>query len=40
MKLLYGTANPAKLQHMRDMLAGLEIDIVGLNDLGVHIDNI
>lgn len=33
MQLLYGTTNQGKLQHMRDMLYGLNIDIVGLHDL-------
>jgi XTP/dITP diphosphohydrolase len=33
LKLLYGTANLAKIQHMRDMLRGLDIEIIGLNDI-------
>lgn len=33
MRLLYGTANPAKLEHMREMLDGLNIDIIGLKDV-------
>lgn len=40
MKLLYGTANPAKLKHMREMLEGLDIEIVGLKDINIHIDSI
>ncbi|MCK4258003.1 MAG: non-canonical purine NTP pyrophosphatase [Halanaerobiales bacterium] len=40
MKLLYGTANPGKLQHMREMLEGLDIEIIGLNDFDLHIDQI
>lgn len=36
MRLLYGTANPAKLEHMREMLDGLNIDIVGLNDVAAR----
>lgn len=40
MKLLYGTANPAKLQHMREMLRGLDVVIIGLNDLNLNIDQI
>lgn len=40
MKLLYGTCNPAKLQHMREMLDGLGIEIIGLNDVDIHIDQI
>lgn len=38
MKLLYGTSNPSKLQHMREMLEGLDIEIIGLNDVGINID--
>ena len=34
MKLLYGTGNPAKLDAMRHRLAGLEIELIGLKDLG------
>ncbi|HYF81557.1 MAG TPA: non-canonical purine NTP pyrophosphatase [Clostridia bacterium] len=37
MELLYGTSNPGKLQHMREMLGGLGIEIVGLNDVDLHI---
>lgn len=37
MKLLYGTGNPGKLQHMREMLAGLDVEIIGLNDVNMHI---
>jgi len=33
MKLLYGTGNPAKLASMKSRLAGLEIELIGLNDL-------
>lgn len=33
MKLLYGTGNPAKLEHMRRRLAGLNIEILGLKDM-------
>lgn len=32
--LLYGTSNSAKLQHMKEMLDGLNIKIHGLNDIG------
>ena len=31
-KLLYGTSNSAKIQLMREMLEGLDIEIIGLND--------
>ncbi len=33
-RLLYGTSNPAKLQHMKEILDGLNIEIQGLNDSG------
>ncbi|GLI57568.1 hypothetical protein PM10SUCC1_30820 [Propionigenium maris DSM 9537] len=32
-KILYGTTNRAKIEHMREMLHGLGIEIVGLNDI-------
>lgn len=32
-KILYGTTNRAKVEHMREMLDGLGIEIIGLNDL-------
>ncbi|NMB00903.1 MAG: hypothetical protein GX971_05195 [Firmicutes bacterium] len=34
MKLVYGTKNLAKVQHMRDMLRGLDLELVSLNDVG------
>ncbi len=33
-KLLYGTSNPAKLDSMRKRLESLNLQIIGLNDLG------
>lgn len=33
MRLLYGTGNPAKLSAMRNRLAQLDIEVIGLNDL-------
>lgn len=33
MKLLYGTGNPAKLAAMRTRLAGLPVEVLGLNDM-------
>lgn len=36
-RLLYGTSNPAKIQHMKEMLNGLNIEIQGLIDMG-HLD--
>ncbi len=38
MKLLYGTTNLAKLEHMKEMLSGLNIEIIGLKDIGLYID--
>lgn len=38
MKLLYGTSNPSKLNHMKEMLHGLNIEIIGLKDIGVSIN--
>ena len=32
---LYGTGNPAKLTHMRNMLAPLDVQIIGVNELGI-----
>lgn len=40
MKLLYGTANTAKIKHMKDMLQGLDIEIIGLNDVNVNVSSI
>ena len=33
MKLLYGTGNPAKLKIMREYLIGLDVEVIGLNDV-------
>ncbi len=33
-KLLYGTSNSAKIQHMKRMIDKLEIEVVSLNDIG------
>lgn len=38
MRFLYGTSNPSKLQHMRDMLKGLDVEIIGLKDAGIDVD--
>ena len=32
-KILYGTTNRAKVKHMREMLHGMGIDIIGLNEI-------
>lgn len=33
MKILYGTGNPAKLKYMREGLAALDVEIIGLRDV-------
>jgi 8-oxo-dGTP diphosphatase len=40
MKLLYGTTNPAKLNSMRSKVEGLDIGIIGLNDIDINVDPI
>lgn len=40
MKLLYGTGNPAKLDSMKRRLAGLDLEIVGLRDMGRKIPHV
>ncbi|MDF2923468.1 MAG: hypothetical protein K0R57_2382 [Paenibacillaceae bacterium] len=40
MQLLYGTGNPAKIKHMKEMLHGIEVEIIGLKDTGIQFDEI
>lgn len=40
MKLLYGTSNPAKLKYMKEMLKGLDVEIVGLNEINIEAKDI
>lgn len=40
MKLLYGTGNPAKLSSMRRRLAELDLEILGLKDMGGEIPSV
>ncbi|GHU71906.1 hypothetical protein FACS1894184_19280 [Clostridia bacterium] len=40
MQLLYGTSNPAKLDTMREILAPLSIELIGLHDLGLPIPDV
>ena len=40
MRMIYGTGNPAKLQHMRDMLAPLPVEIAGIKEVLAEIPNI
>jgi XTP/dITP diphosphohydrolase len=40
MKLLYGTSNEAKLKGMKEMLQGLDIEIIGLNDINLKAESI
>ena len=37
MKIVYGTTNPAKLSHMKQILEGLDIELIGLNDLDIKV---
>lgn len=38
MKVLYGTKNSAKLNHMRRMLDGLDIEVIGLRDIELNVE--
>lgn len=40
MKLLYGTANMAKIRHMKEILSDLQLEIVGLGESNVFIGEI
>lgn len=40
MKILYGTTNKAKLQAMKLAVESLDIELIGLNDLGVELPRI
>lgn len=40
MKIVYGTKNQAKLDSMKKMLHGLPIEIIGVDELGIKIENI
>lgn len=40
MRLLYGTSNPAKLSHMKEMLQGLDVEIVGLSEIKMKVGEI
>lgn len=33
MRILYGTTNSAKIKHMKEMLDGMEIEIIGLDEV-------
>ena len=37
---IYGTSNPAKLSHMRKMLAPIEVEIMGLKDLDMDFPDV
>jgi len=39
-KILYGTTNDAKVKQMKEMLNGMEIEIIGLNDIKKKIPKI
>ncbi|MBR5266550.1 MAG: hypothetical protein IKV63_08055 [Clostridia bacterium] len=40
MKILYGTTNKAKLQAMKNALSDMDIQLVGLNDIGKELPHI
>lgn len=40
MKLVYGTTNSGKLQHMKNMLQGLDIELVGLKEVALEPVNV
>ena len=37
---IYGTGNPAKLAHMKNMLAPLDVKIIGLKETGIAIPEV
>jgi len=39
-KVLYGTTNPAKIQYMKEILKGLDIEIIGLKDVDLDIGSV
>ncbi len=38
MRLLIATTNPGKVREYRALLAGLDLELVGLNDVGIDVD--
>ncbi|MDR0446611.1 MAG: hypothetical protein LBH17_06260 [Oscillospiraceae bacterium] len=40
MKLIYGTGNPAKIKHMQSLLSSLDVEIVGIKELGIALPDI
>ena len=40
MRLIYGTGNPAKLLHMREMLSPLPLEIVGVTSVADRLPDI
>jgi len=40
MQLIYGTGNSAKVQHMRSLLSSLDVEIIGIKELGVNLPDI
>lgn len=38
MRLLYGTNNKAKIEHMKEVVKGLPIEILGLNEIGNNLN--
>ena len=40
MRIVYGTGNPGKLQHMRTLLSELNLEIISIKDLGLPLPDI
>ncbi len=40
MKILYGTTNPAKINHMNALLKGLDIELIGLSDININLPKV
>jgi len=40
MRLLYGTENAAKIRHMKNILQGLNIEIIGQGDISIKVGNV
>ncbi|MDR1641296.1 MAG: hypothetical protein LBT59_16515 [Clostridiales bacterium] len=39
-RLLYGTGNPGKVQHMRKLLSSLDVEVAGIKELGLALPDI
>ncbi len=39
-RIVYGTNNKSKIKYMRDMLNGMDLEIVGIGELGIELPHI